>query len=189
MRPQTSVGQLLENDADVLPLVVGGNEDRDLAAEVLGVAVAAEALPREPFEHGLELARHARALRERPHDQQEEDQDREDRDADDPRAVLALEREGGENRVEELRAGDERQASASASRMRMSPLRRMRRREIAKAATQNGQDEAADAQGGQLVGEKRGYGRGCQGRGRIDAGEDPFRGQPQPSLPFPRCAS
>ena len=106
--------KLLEDDADVLALVVGGDEDRDLAAEVLGVAVAAEALPGEALEDRLELARHARALRQRPQDQHEQDQDREDRDADDPGPVLALEGEGGEDRVEELRARDERQAERDA---------------------------------------------------------------------------
>ena len=49
-------------------------------------------------------------LRERAQDEQEEDEDREDGEAEDAAAVALLEREGGEQLVGQLGAGDDRQA-------------------------------------------------------------------------------
>ena len=46
--------ELLKHDADVLSLVVGGHEDRDLPSEMGGVTIAAKTLPGEAFEHRLE---------------------------------------------------------------------------------------------------------------------------------------
>ena len=101
---------LAEHVADVLGLVVGGDQDRDLVAEALGQPRLAELLPGEALERGRELARVARRLRERPQDQQEEDEDREDGEAEDAAAVAFLEGEGGEQPVDDFGAGDERQA-------------------------------------------------------------------------------
>ena len=55
---------LVEHVADVLGLVVGGDEDRDLAAEALRQARLAELLPGQPLERRRELARVARGLTE-----------------------------------------------------------------------------------------------------------------------------
>ena len=100
----------VEHLADVLGLVVGGDEDRDPAAEALRQLRLAELLPGQPLEHRRELARVARRLRERPQDQEEEDEDREDGEAEDAAAVALLEGEGGEQLVGQLGAGDDRQA-------------------------------------------------------------------------------
>ena len=102
----------VEHVADVLGLVVGGDEDRDLVAEALRQLRLAELLPGEPLERRRELARVARRLRERPQDQQEEDEDREDGEAEDAAAVALFEGEGGEQLVGDFGAGDERQAEA-----------------------------------------------------------------------------
>ncbi len=134
------------------------------------MAVAAEALPGQALEHRLELARHPRALRERADDQDEQDQDREDRNTDDARPVLALEGEGREDRVEELRAGNQRQAEREAEQdedVAVAKRAAARDRECRK---RRGQHEAADAKRGQLVGEERGCGEAeIHGERRIDA--------------------
>jgi hypothetical protein len=100
---------LVEDDADVLGLVVGGDEDRDLASEAVGQPGLAELLPGQPLERGGELARVAGGDRERPQGEQEEDQDREDGQSEDAAAVALFEGEGGEQAVDDFGAGDHRQ--------------------------------------------------------------------------------
>ena len=100
-------GDPVEDRADVVGLVVGGDEDADLVAEALRMAGDAELLPGEALEHRRELAGDPRALAQRPQHEQEEDQDREHGDADDPGPVLALERERREQRVGDLGRGDD----------------------------------------------------------------------------------
>ena len=102
----------VEDVADVVGLVVGGDHDRDLALEALRQLRLAELLPGEPLERRRELAGVAGRLRERPQDEQEEDEDREDREAEDAAAVALFEGEGGEQRVGDFGAGDDRQAEA-----------------------------------------------------------------------------
>ena len=102
----------VEHLADVVGLVVGGDEHADAVAEALRVAGGAELLPGEALEHGRELGGDPRVLAQRAQDQQEEDHDREDRDAEDARAVRALEGEGREQRVGDLGPGDDRQRRA-----------------------------------------------------------------------------
>ena len=115
MRDAADLGRhLVEHVADVLGLVVGGDEDRDLAAEALRQVRLAELLPGQSLERGRELARVARRLRERPQDQQEEDEDREDGEAEDAAAVAFFEGEGGEQAVDDFGPGDDRQAEAGA---------------------------------------------------------------------------
>ena len=138
-RPATSVGDaadlgrhLVEDVADVLRLVVGGDEDRDLAAEALRQPGLAELLPGQPLERRRELARVARRLRERPQDQQEEDEDREHGEAEDAAAVALFEGEGGEQPVGRFRCRRRAPGRAPAtSRIRTSTLRSERRRTIA----------------------------------------------------------
>ena len=99
----------VEDVADVLGLVVGGDDDGDPPPEPLRQRRLAELLPGEPLEHRGELARVAGGLRERSQDQDEEDEDREHGEAEDPAAVALFEREGREQRVGDFGAGDERQ--------------------------------------------------------------------------------
>ena len=103
---------LVEHVADVLGLVVGGDEDRDLAAEALRQSRLAELLPGQPLQRRRELARVARRHRERPQDQEEEDEDGEDGEAEDAAAVALFEGEGGEQAVDDFGPRDQRQAEA-----------------------------------------------------------------------------
>ena len=100
-------GDAVQDGADVVGLVVGGDEDADLVAEVVRIAGDAELLPGEALEHPGELARDPRSLAQRPEHEQEEDQDREHGDAHDPGAVRALEREGRQQGVGDLGGGDD----------------------------------------------------------------------------------
>ena len=95
--------------ADVLGLVVSGDEDRDLAAEALRQVRLAELLPGEALEHRRELARVSAGLGDRPQYEQEEDEDGEDGEAEDAAAVALLEGEGREQLVGDFGAGDDRQ--------------------------------------------------------------------------------
>jgi hypothetical protein len=101
------IGNPVEDPRDAVRLVVGGDQHADLVPELLRVAVHPELLPREALQDARQLASDPRSLRQRADDEQEEDQDREDRHADDPRPVRALEREGAEDRVEQLGPRDD----------------------------------------------------------------------------------
>ena len=73
--PADLIRNPVEDVADAVGLVVGGDQHADPVPEALRMARGDELLPGEPLEHLGELAGDSRPLRQRPHDQQEQDQD------------------------------------------------------------------------------------------------------------------
>ncbi len=102
----------VQHVADVLGLVVGGDEDRDLAAEARRAGRPGGTPPRRaPRARRRAGGSCAPACESARRIEQEEDEDREDGEAEDPPAVALLEGEGGEQLVGQLGAGDDRQAN------------------------------------------------------------------------------
>ncbi len=171
----------LEHVADVLGLVIGGDDDRDLAAEALGQLRLAELLPGEALEHGRELAGVASGLREGPQDQQEEDEDREDGEAEDAAAVALLKGEGGEQRVGKFGAGDDRQPQPARQQDQHVDVAQGATAQDREGDDRGRDDQAGGAERGQLWGEDAcledhraagGYGRTGPGQGRAGKRKD-----------------
>ena len=75
LEPADLIRNPVEDIADAVGLVVGGDQHAELVPEALRMARGDELLPGEPLEHLGELAGDPRPLRQRSHDQQEQDQD------------------------------------------------------------------------------------------------------------------
>ena len=144
--------QAIEDVADVVDLVVGRDQDRNPVAKALRLAGGAELLPGEPLERAAQLLREPRSLRERTQNQQEEDHDCEDRDADDAGPVLALEREGGEQRVGDLGPGDDRERQRDREEDEHVGVPQLAAACDRVAGDQRGEDQPARADRGQLGG-------------------------------------
>ena len=143
-------GDPRDDGADVVLLVVGGDDHGDLVAEALRHPVGAELVPRDALERRGQLALDPPVLHLAAQHEHEQDGDREHREAEDPLPAAALEGEEPQERVGELGAGHEHQRET----------RQQHQQHVAvaqRAATRDGEHddghadgEAEDAEGTQL---------------------------------------
>ena len=146
--PHTRLGDAREDVADVVLLVVGGDDDGDLVLEALGQPGGAELLPRDALERRRQLALDAAALQQPAQREQEQHEDREHGEAEDPPAAAALEGEEAQHGVQHVGRRDERQRER----------RREEQQDVAVAQRRAAPD------GEERSGRPRGRGRGFGGR-------------------------